>query len=289
MSATGQRGYEAPAPLPHFPVAPSASGVVEVHGTTVIALKYAGGVLNVGDRRATAANAVMYDRAEKILAVDDSTLLAISGAYAKALEVVRYLRQAFNYYRRTQLQEMSLEGKLSEVSRVIAQNIASAMSGVGAFIPVLSVYDRDRGEGRIFFFDGLGARFESAEWGAAGSGSERIRGAFDYVLKTKGPFGQRSLDEVLGELVLLDIAAEMDAATGGYERSCPRHAPSRRRAWRRCRRSACARRWNGSEGLMLYSPYDWNEAIRHRSDYIEERLAEEARCWRSLVLRACCC
>jgi proteasome alpha subunit len=25
---------------------------------------------------------------------------------------------------------------------------------------------------------------------------------------------------------------------------------------------------------MLYSPYDWNEAIRHRSDYIEERLAE---------------
>ena len=25
---------------------------------------------------------------------------------------------------------------------------------------------------------------------------------------------------------------------------------------------------------MMYSPYDWNEAIRHRSEYIEERLAE---------------
>ncbi|MBI3945771.1 MAG: proteasome subunit alpha, partial [Armatimonadetes bacterium] len=177
---------------------------------------------NVGDRRATAANAIMYDRADKILALDDTTLLAIAGAYAKALEVVRYLRHAFNYYRRTQLQEMSLEGKLSEVSRVIAQNVPNALSGIGAFIPVLSTYDPETAEGRVFFYDGLGARFESAEWGAAGSGSERIRGAFDYILKTRGPFRRMSLDEALREaMVLLDIAAEMDAATGGYEKVLP--------------------------------------------------------------------
>ncbi|HOJ20744.1 MAG TPA: proteasome subunit alpha [Armatimonadota bacterium] len=206
------------------PVRPVETGqpLIEAHGTTVLAVKYAGGVLNVGDRRATSANAVMYDRAEKILEVDDTTLLAISGSYARALEVVRYLRHAFHYYRRTQLQEMSLEGKLSEVSRVVAQNVASAMSGLGAFLPVISVYDATRGEGRIFFYDGLGARFESEEWGAAGSGAERIRGAFDYILKTKGRFRDMSLDEALSEaLVLLDIAAEMDAMTGGYDKVLP--------------------------------------------------------------------
>ena len=206
----------------HAPVVGAHAPVVDVHGTTVIAIKFQGGVLNVGDRRATAANAVMYDRADKILPLDDSTLLAMSGSYATAMDVVRYLRHAFHYYRRTQLQEMSLEGKLSEVSRVIARNLPNALSGLGAFIPVLSAYDCEAGEGRVFFYDGMGARFESAEWGAAGSGSERIRGAFDYILKTKGSFREMSLDTALREtLVLLDIAAEMDSATGGYEKILP--------------------------------------------------------------------
>jgi 20S proteasome alpha/beta subunit len=56
------------------------SSQVEIHGTTVIAVKYRNGVLNVGDRRATANFAVMYDKAEKVLPIDDFTLLAISGS-----------------------------------------------------------------------------------------------------------------------------------------------------------------------------------------------------------------
>src|SRR6266478_4197392 len=79
---------------------------LEVHGTTVIAVKYRDGVLNVGDRRATANFAVMYDRAEKVLPIDDFTLLAISGSFARAMEVVRYLRHSFKYFERSQLQPM---------------------------------------------------------------------------------------------------------------------------------------------------------------------------------------
>src|SRR5205085_7552669 len=92
----------------------------EVHGTTVIAVKYRDGVINVGDRRATANLAVMYDRAEKVLPIDDYTLLAISGSFARAMEVVRYLRHSFKYFERSQLQPMSLDGKLSELAKVIA-------------------------------------------------------------------------------------------------------------------------------------------------------------------------
>jgi len=211
--------WREPEVIPAERVAPA---VQEVHGTTVIALKYRDGVLNVGDRRATSANAIMYDRAEKILPLDDYTLIAIAGSYARAMEIVRYLQHSFKYYARTQLQEMSLEGKLAEVSRALAGNLSMALQGIGLFIPVVSAYDLERGEGRIFFYDGLGARFESVEFGAAGSGSERIRGVFDYILKTKGPFHEMTLEEALREsLLLLDIAADLDSATAGIEKVLP--------------------------------------------------------------------
>jgi proteasome beta subunit len=117
---------------------------------------------------------------------------------------------------------MSLDGKVSEVSRAIAGNLPSALQGIGAFIPVVSAYDPKTNEGRIFFYDGMGARFETAEFGSAGSGSERIRGAFEYILRTKGSFRDMSLDQALREcLVLLDIAADLDAATGGFAKVLP--------------------------------------------------------------------
>lgn len=195
---------------------------IDTHGTTVIAVKYKDGVLNVADRRATAGMSVMFDRSEKILALDDHTLVAISGSFAKAIEISRFLRHSFKYYSRSQLQPMSLEGKLAEMTRAITNNLPMALQGIGAFIPVLTAYDLDADEGRIFFYDGLGARFESSEFGAAGSGSSAIRGSFDYIVRTKKPFSEMDLDEALREsLVLLDIAADLDAATGGYSKILP--------------------------------------------------------------------
>lgn len=193
-----------------------------VHGTTVIAVKYKDGVINVGDRRATGGFAIMFDQAEKVLPLDDFTLMAISGSFSKAMEIVKYLRHAFRYYERSQLQPMSLDGKLSEVGKVIAGNAMAAMQGLGIVIPVLSTFDPEKKEGRIFFYDGGGARFETAEFGAAGSGSTQIRGAFEYVVKTKGPFREMDRDTALREaLTLLEIAADLDAATGGAGKVLP--------------------------------------------------------------------
>jgi proteasome beta subunit len=81
----------------------------------------------------------MYDRADKIIPLDDYTLVAIAGAYGRAMEVVRYLRHAFKYYARSQLQPMSLDGKLQEVSRALSANLPNALGGIGLFIPILSV------------------------------------------------------------------------------------------------------------------------------------------------------
>ncbi len=207
-----------PTPVPNVPGARD----VDTHGTTVIAVKYKDGLINVADRRATAGYTVMYDQAEKVLALDDYTLISISGSFAKSVEVVRYLRHAFKYFERSQLQPMSQEGKLMELQRVIANNVPAALQGIGAFIPVLSTFDRDTNQGRIYFYDVLGGQFETAEYGAAGSGSAPIKGAFEYILKTKGPFREMDRETALKEtLTLLDIAADLDTATGGSAKFLP--------------------------------------------------------------------
>lgn len=218
------RELGAASPFGNTPPQARAAGVpdIDTHSTTVIAVKYKDGVINVADRRATAGYTVMYDQAEKVLPLDDHTLISISGSFAKSVEVVRFLRHTFKYFERSQLQPMSLDGKLMELQRVIANNMPAALQGIGAFIPVLSTFDTEAGTGRIYFYDAMGGQFETAEYGAAGSGSGPIRGAFEYILRTKGPF--RDMDRVTAlreTLTLLEIAADLDTATGGAYKHLP--------------------------------------------------------------------
>src|SRR5262249_5006511 len=107
-------------------------------GTTILAMKYRDGVLVAGDRRATAGNMVMYDRTDKVLELDRHSVMAIAGVPATAYEMVRILEHSFKYYRRTQLQELSFEGKLRAVSKLLKQNVAAALAGTPPRSPPLS-------------------------------------------------------------------------------------------------------------------------------------------------------
>jgi len=194
----------------------------EVHGTTVLALKFKGGVLTLADRRATAGNLIMFDQAEKIFALDDATVVAISGAFARSVEICRFLKHSFKYYKRSVLQEMSVEGKLAEISKALAGNAPMAAQGIGVFLPIVSVYDEKKEAFGVYFFDGAGARFQNGSFACAGSGSERIRGVFEYIARSKGHFEMRPMEEVLLDgLEMLDIAAELDSATGGFAKTPP--------------------------------------------------------------------
>ena len=75
---------------------------VETHATTVLSFHYEGGVVIAGDRRATAGNIVMYDRADKVIELDGETVMAIAGSPAVAFEMARTLQTSFQYYRRSQ-------------------------------------------------------------------------------------------------------------------------------------------------------------------------------------------
>ena len=192
------------------------------HSTTVVAVLYRDGVMVAGDRRATAGTSVIYDRAEKVLQIDRHSVLAISGSPAIAYEIARILEHSFQYFRRSQLQELSLEGKLRMLSRLIRENLSMALQGIGGVIPIFALYDLnavdDKNGGKIFFYDALGAHFENVDFATTGSGSIWIRGVLRYLSR----FGETALHEMdqqqaaITILRLLDIASEYDAATSGY-------------------------------------------------------------------------
>src|SRR4051794_24844363 len=121
------------------PVTPSV--ITETQATTILAFKFADGVLVAGDRRATAGNIVMYDRADKVLEIDRHSLMAIAGSPATAWEMARVLEHSFQYYRRSQLQEMSVEGKVRALSKLLRDNLGMVIQGVGVVVPLFATFD----------------------------------------------------------------------------------------------------------------------------------------------------
>ncbi len=191
-------------------------------GTTVIAVRYLEGILIAGDRRATAGTSVMYDRAEKVLPIDEYSVLAISGSPAIAYEMARVLEHSFQYFRRSQLQELSMEGKLRMLSRLIRENLPMALQGIGGVIPIFALYDlnqqEDENGGKIYFYDALGAHFENADFAVSGSGSVWIRGILRYLDRWEGgPLAEMDEQQATRTVLrLLDTASEYDVATSGY-------------------------------------------------------------------------
>ncbi len=201
----------------------STEGFRPTEGTTILAVNYDQGVIIAGDRRATAGNTVIHDRADKVLVIDDHSVMAISGSPATAFEIARILEHTFQYYRRSQLQELSLEGKLRRLSRLIRENLPMTLQGIGMVIPIFVTYDLGdgpEGKGKIFFYDALGAQFECADFATTGSGSPGIRGALYYLNRWSGrPLATMDLEASVGLILrLLETAAEYDTATGGTDR-----------------------------------------------------------------------
>ena len=198
----------------------AAGAPQETVATTILAFKYNGGVLVAGDRRATAGNLVVYDRADKVLEIDAYSLMAIAGVPATAWEMARVLEHSFQFYRRTQLQEMSLEGKVRALSKLLRDNLGFVLQGVGVVVPLFATFDAEAKMSRLYFYDAMGAQFEATDYAASGSGSGSVRSILYY----ENNFGLRPLRKrteqqaVTLALRALDTAAETDTATGGVDR-----------------------------------------------------------------------
>lgn len=192
-----------------------------LEATTVFAFHCAEGVIIGGDHRATAGNVVFTDRAEKILELDAHSLMAIAGVPATAFEMARTLQTAFQYYRRSQLQQMSLPAKIRALSRLLRDNLPATLQGVGIVSPVFVGVEtsNDETKPQIYFYDPLGAQFEAADFAASGSGTAFIKSVLHYLQHwghprpAEMPLAQAA---VLANRLLL-TAAEFDTATGGVQ------------------------------------------------------------------------
>lgn len=198
-----------------------ATAVPQTQATTILAFKFSGGVLVAGDRRATAGNTVVYDRADKVLEIDRHSIMAIAGVPATAWEMARVLEHSLQFFRRTQLQEMSVDGKVRALSKLLRDNFGFVLQGVGVVVPIFATYDfSGDGQARLYFYDAMGANFEVTEYAATGSGSPAVRGVLFY----ENRWGKKPLEKLKEEdavtlaLRALDTAAESDTATGGVDR-----------------------------------------------------------------------
>ena len=206
--------------LPKPPVAQvSASAPPLVEGTTLFAFHCRVGALIAGDHRATAGNTIFSDKTEKILELDSHSLMAIAGVPATAFEMARTLQTTFEFYRRSQLQSMSLGAKIRALSQLLRNNIPATLQGFGVVAPIFAGVELSdpKASPCIYFYDPLGAQFEAATYAGSGSGSGSIKSVLHYLEKWGDPPpGEMSTNEAITLAIrLLMTAAEFDSATGG--------------------------------------------------------------------------
>jgi proteasome beta subunit len=204
-------------PAPQF--GPHASAVQPLQATTVFAFHCAEGVIIAGDHRATAGNIVFSDKTEKILELDSHSLMAIAGVPATAFEMARTLQTSFEFYRRSQLQSMSLPAKIRALSSLLRNNLAGTIQGFGVVAPIFAGVETNEpgAKPQIYFYDPLGAQFEATNFAGSGSGSGSIKSVLSFLERWGKPKPvEMSLAQatVLANRLLM-TAAEFDTATGG--------------------------------------------------------------------------
>jgi proteasome beta subunit len=180
------------------------------HGTTVLGLKFSGGVVMAGDRRATEGYSIADDKMDKVFAADDYSAIAIAGAAGQAVEIVKLFQLELEHYEKITGDRLSLEGKANRLGQMIRGNFPLAVQGL-VVVPLFGGFDHGRGEGRIFYYDATGGRWEEEDFHATGSGG---RPAKSSLKKRWRPGLTREEALQVGVEALLDASQE-DVATGG--------------------------------------------------------------------------
>src|SRR3954452_20171399 len=180
------------------------------HGTTVVAIRFAGGVIMAGDRRATAGYMIASRRIEKVFPADDYSGVSIAGAAGPAIEMVKLFQVQLEHYEKVQGETLSLEGKANQLGQLVRANLPAAMQGF-AVVPLFAGFDTARDRGRVFSYDVTGGRYEELDFQAQGSGSVHARN----WIKAGWSEGLDA-DQAIGlAIASLFAAADEDVATGG--------------------------------------------------------------------------
>jgi proteasome beta subunit len=190
--------------------AASAALAPAPHATTVVALRYADGVIMAGDRRATMGNIIAHRAMEKVFEADRYSAVAIAGSAGMAVEMVRLFQVQLEHYEKVEGTTLSLEGKANQLAQMVRQNLPLAMQGL-VVVPLFAGYDTARGIGRIFSYDATGGHYEDTDFQATGSGGRDARSTIKLGYRE----GMARDDAVDLAIQSLYDAADEDSATGG--------------------------------------------------------------------------
>jgi len=185
------------------------------HGTTIVALKYPGGVVIAGDRRSTQGNMIAGRDVKKVYITDDYTATGIAGTAAIAVEFARLYAVELEHYEKLEGVALTFPGKVNRLAIMVRGNLGAALQGFVA-LPLLAGYDLHdpdpRAAGRIVSFDAAGGwNIEEEGYQSVGSGSV---------------FAKTSIKKLYSRVVDADSAlrvaveslydaADDDSATGG--------------------------------------------------------------------------
>ena len=189
--------------------APS-TGQLAPHGTTIVALRTAGGVVMAGDRRATMGNLIAQHDIEKVFVADENSVIGIAGTAGLAVELVRLFQVELEHYEKIEGMPLSLDGKANRLATMLRGNLGLAIQGL-AVVPLFAGFDLGRQTGRIFSYDVTGGRYEEHDFYAVGSGSTFARGSLKKLFR-RGASGDEGVQAALEALY---DAADDDSATGG--------------------------------------------------------------------------
>lgn len=180
------------------------------HATTVVALRFADGIVMAGDRRATEGHAIAHRTMEKVFPADRWSAVAIAGAAGPAMEMVRLFQVQLEHYEKVEGVALSLEGKANQLAQMVRGHLPMAMQGL-VVVPLFAGYDERRRVGRIFTYDVTGGHYEETDFQATGSGGRDAR----TTIKLGFREGMDRDQAVELAVQALYEAADEDSGTGG--------------------------------------------------------------------------
>jgi proteasome beta subunit len=182
--------------------------------TTIVALKFDGGVIIAADRRATMGGHVLVsDHVVKVFQTDEYSAIAIAGTFGPAVKMARLFKTELEHYEKLEGLPLSLEGRANKLSLMIEMNFPAAVQGMPV-MPLYAGYDIKAETGVIFEYDITGGTFVKPEmepYAASGSGGDRARSTFEHFYK-EGLTKNKAVKLVEKAL---SFASDKDMATGG--------------------------------------------------------------------------
>jgi 20S proteasome subunit beta 1 len=179
-------------------------------GTTLVAIKYQGGVVVAADSRTSVSGYVSNRYAYKITPVNENCVLCRSGSAADTQQIA--------WITRLELLDRSYRYGMKPTISQVAHCVRSFVYGSSGSVSLLVAgYDQNSKEGCIWSVSQSGALLEEDVYAVSGSGSSYIIGHLDHNLLQPGK--ELSEDDAVDFCKqAIELAMNRDGSSGGLVR-----------------------------------------------------------------------